>query len=82
MRVARLLTLTVLASVSFAGGAAQAGEALYLTPPLFREQVRETQQVRSVSDLTTTPQPTASAGPAAPPRSAQAAGEVETTGSF
>ena len=42
-------------------GGALAGEALYLTPPLFREQAQETQQVRSVSDLTTTPQPAASA---------------------
>ena len=57
MRATRLFALTVLASATVATGAAQAGEALYLTPPLFREQARETQQVRTLSDLTTTPQP-------------------------
>ena len=82
MRVTRLFALTVLASATFATGAAMAGEALYLTPPLFREQARETQQVRSVSELTTTPQPVAPAKSVAAPKTANVAGEVETTGSF
>lgn len=82
MRATRFLALAVLASATFTTGAAMAGEALYLTPPLFREQARETQQVRNVSDLTTTPQPVAAAKPVTAPRTAQVGGEVETTGSF
>ncbi|MGU3358984.1 hypothetical protein ACLBWX_01485 [Methylobacterium sp. M6A4_1b] len=82
MRATRLLALTVLASTTFATGAAMAGEALYLTPPLFREQARETQQVQSVRDLTTTPQPVSPAMPATAAKTANAGGEVETTGSF
>ncbi|KQT82036.1 hypothetical protein ASG51_19990 [Methylobacterium sp. Leaf465] len=82
MRATRLFALTVLASATVATGAAQAGEALYLTPPLFREQARETQQVRTLSDLTTTPQPVAPAKAATAPQSTLAGSEVETTGSF
>ena len=55
MRAQTALTLAALVSVAFVSNAAVAGEAAYLTPPLFREQARETQKVRSVSDLTTTP---------------------------
>ena len=82
MRVTRLFALTVLASATLATGAAMAGEALYLTPPLFREQARETQQARSLGDLTTTPQPVAPAKSGTASQSAQAGSEVETTGSF
>ena len=38
-------------------GSARADEAIALTPPLYREQARSIGQVRSVSDMTTTPQP-------------------------
>ena len=82
MHATRLLALTVLASATFATGTAMAGETLYLTPPLFREQARETQQVRSANDLTTTPQPVASAKPITASQTSQAGGEVETTGSL
>ena len=79
MRATRFLALAVLASATFTTGAAMAGEALYLTPPLFREQARETQQVRSVSDLTTTPQPIAEARPAMPSRTVQVVAEAGDT---
>jgi hypothetical protein len=82
MRATRFLALAVLTCATVTTGAAMAGEALYLTPPLFREQARETQQARNVNDLTTTPQPVASAKPATAPQTAQVGGEVETTGSF
>ena len=75
MRATRLFALTVLVSATFATGAAMAGEALYLTPPLFREQARETQQLRSVSDLNTTPQPVAAAEPVVQSRSVQVVAE-------
>jgi len=51
--------LAVLASATFAADAAVAGDVIHLTPPLYREQARATQQVRHVNDLTTTPQPVA-----------------------
>lgn len=76
MRATRFLALTILASSTFATGAAMAGEALHLTPPLFREQARETQAVRSVSDLTTTPQPVAAAKPTAPGRTVRVVAEA------
>ena len=70
MRTTHALVLAVLASATFAADAAVAGEAIHLTPPLFREQARETQQSRRVNDLTTAPQPVAVARP------------VEVTGSI
>ena len=76
MRATRFIALTVLASATFTTGAAMAGEALYLTPPLFREQARETQKIRSVSDLTTTPQPIAAAKPVVPSRTVQVVAEA------
>jgi hypothetical protein len=82
MRATQVLALAVLASATFGTGAAMAGEALHLTPPLFREQARETQQVRSVSDLSTTPQPVASAKTVVAARSAPVVGDVEATGSL
>jgi hypothetical protein len=63
MRTTHALVLAVLASATFAADAAVAGEAIHLTPPLFREQARATQQMRHVSELTTTPQPLAAAKP-------------------
>ena len=41
MRTAQALTLAILASATFVSGAAMAGEAVHLTPPLFREHARE-----------------------------------------
>jgi hypothetical protein len=82
MRATQVLAFAVLASASFSAGAAMANEALHLTPPLFREQARETQRVRSVSDLSTTPQPVAAAKTVVAPRPVPAVGEVEATGSF
>lgn len=63
MRTTRLLALTLLASSTCGAGVAVAGEALYLTPPLYREQARETQQIRRFSEMTTTPQPVAKSAP-------------------
>ena len=82
MRRTSALVLAVLASGSFASSAAMAGEAIYLTPPLFREQARETQQVRSTSDLTTTPQPIAAAKPDVALPTIQVEQDVKTTGSL
>lgn len=80
MRTIQVFALTVLASAAITTGAAMAGEALHLTPPLFREQARETQQVRRVNDLTTTPQPVAAAMPVASSRTVQVVAEAgETT---
>ena len=78
MRTTRLLALTLLASSLCGAGVAVADEALYLTPPLYREQAREIQQVRRASELTTTPQPVSSSRPAAP-RSVQRVADAETT---
>lgn len=63
MRPTRLLALTLLTSATCGAGVAVADEALYLTPPLYREQARETQQVRRYSEMTTTPQPVAKGAP-------------------
>ena len=82
MRPTHAFVLALLASATFASGAAMAGDAVYLTPPLFREQVRGTQHVRSQSDLTTTPQPVAAAKPVAAPRTVPVHGDIETTGAF
>jgi hypothetical protein len=76
MRTAQALTLAILASATFVSGAAMAGEAVHLTPPLFREHARETQKVRSVSDLTTTPQPTVAAKSVIMPRTLQVIAEA------
>ena len=55
-------TTLILASAAFASAVvitapALADDRLNLTPPLYREQAHATRQVRSVGDLTTTPQP-------------------------
>ena len=76
MRATQVLVLAALASAAFSTGAAVAGEALHLTPPLFREQARGTQQMRSVSDLNTTPQPVAAAEPVVQSRSVQVVAEA------
>lgn len=60
MRTMRLLTLTVLATVTVAGSAI-ADETVNVTPPLFREQARATASVRPASELTTTPHVTVAA---------------------
>lgn len=77
MRTTHGLIVAVLASATFASTVAIAGEAIYLTPPLFREQARATQQVRSVSDLTTTPQPVAATKPAVVSRAMQVVADAE-----
>ena len=82
MRLTHAFALTVLASVTIESGTATASDTVYLTPPLFREQARETQHVRSQSDLTTTPQPVAAAKPIVAPRTVQEDGDVQATGSF
>lgn len=50
----RELFLTVLAFAT-ATGTVMADEAIFLTPPLYREQARTTAAVRPASELTTTP---------------------------
>jgi hypothetical protein len=57
-------TILILASAAFASaavftGPAAAEDLLHVTPPLFRDQARAAQQVRSTGDLTTTPHPVA-----------------------
>lgn len=79
MRPTHAAILTVLVSTTFTSGAALAGEAVHLTPPLFREQARATQQVRSVSDLTTTPQPIAAAKPTGVSRNVQVVADAEAS---
>ena len=63
MRTISVLASAALISATVLAGPALADDHLHLTPPLYREQARVTQQVRSPSDLTTTPQlvPAASA---------------------
>ncbi|MGH1573062.1 hypothetical protein ACRAWG_23295 [Methylobacterium sp. P31] len=58
MRTILMLASAALASAALHGPAA-AEDRLHLTPPLYREQARATQQVRTIRDLTTTPQPVA-----------------------
>lgn len=77
MRIAQALTFAILASATFVSGAAVAADAVHLTPPLFREHARETQKVRSVSDLTTTPQPTVAAKLVIMPRTVQVVADAE-----
>jgi hypothetical protein len=62
MRTILILASAALASAAAAGPAA-ADDRLYLTPPLYREQARASQQVRAIHDLTTTPQPVAAPAP-------------------
>lgn len=80
MRTTRLLALTLLASSLCGAGVAVADEALYLTPPLYREQARETRQVRRFSEMTTTPQPVAKGAPATG-RTVRIVADVEMTAS-
>lgn len=82
MRSNQAFVLSLFASVTFMSGAALAGDTVYLTPPLFRDQARETQHARSISDLTTTPQPIAAANPVVAPLAVHVDGDVKTTGSF
>ncbi|KQP10173.1 hypothetical protein ASF28_03185 [Methylobacterium sp. Leaf99] len=71
--------LVLAAILSATSGVAVAGEATYLTPPLFREQARDTQKVRSVSDLTTTPTLTTAAKPTVPVRAVQVVADAEAS---
>ena len=57
MRTILILASAALASATAFAGPARADARLHLTPPLYREQARLVGQVRSVSDMTTTPQP-------------------------
>lgn len=82
MRAIHVLTLAALSLVPFASNAVVAGEATYLTPPLFREQARDMQKVRNLTDLSTTPQPVAAVKPAVDALTAQVDGDVVTTGAF
>lgn len=82
MRPNQAFALIILISMSIMSTSALAGDPVHLTPPLYREQARETQKTRSLSDLTTTPQPVAIAGTLIEPRSAQVNDDVVATGSF
>lgn len=79
MRAIYVLALAGLSAIPFVSGAAVAGEAAYLTPPLFREQVRDIQKVRNVRELTTTPHPVAAAKPTAAPRTVQIVADAEVS---
>jgi hypothetical protein len=84
MRAMTALTLATLVSAAFVSaafvsGAAVAGEATYLTPPLFREQARDTQKVRRVSDLTTTPNLVVVAKPLNAARTIRIVADAEAT---
>jgi len=76
MRFTHALALIAFASASVSAGAAMADESLNLTPPLYREQARTSQQTRSVSDMTTTPQPVAATKPIAPRRVVEVVAEA------
>jgi len=82
MRAIHKLALATLSFVPFASNAVVAGEVTYLTPPLFREQARDTQNVRSFTDLRTTPQPVSSANSVSETLTAQVDKDVVATGSF
>ena len=58
MRTILILASAALTSAAVLTGPA-AAEGLHLTPPLYREQARATQQAHPAGDLTTTPQPVA-----------------------
>ncbi len=77
MRAITALTLATLVSAASVSGAAVAGEATYLTPPLFREQARDTQKVRPVTDLTTTPNLVVLAKPASATRTVRIVADAE-----
>ncbi len=77
MRSTHAFVLALLVSATFASNVAVAGDAIYLTPPLFREQARETQKVHSQSDLTTTPQPVAAAKPVVTSHTMQVVADAE-----
>lgn len=79
MRATSALVLASIMSVAFVSGAAVAGDAMHLTPPLFREQARDTQKVRSISDLTTTPTLVAAAKPAIAARTVRIVADAETS---
>lgn len=51
---ARIIVLATLAVSAFAGGAS-AEDRTFLTPPLYRDQARDTAKVRRASELTTIP---------------------------
>ena len=57
MRTILILASAALTTATILAGPAAADDSLNLTPPLYREQARAATQARSVSDLTTTPQP-------------------------
>lgn len=63
MRTISFLASAALIATACLTGPALADDHLHLTPPLYREQARATQQVRPPSDLATTPRlvPAASA---------------------
>lgn len=79
MRAMTALTLATLVSAAFVSSAVVAGEATYLTPPLFREQARDTQKVRRVSDLTTTPNLVVVAKPTGASRTIRIVADAEAT---
>lgn len=56
-------TLLLAFALAFNAGTASADDRLHITPPLYRDQARATQQARHSSDLITTPQPVAAATP-------------------
>ncbi|GJD93174.1 hypothetical protein OCOJLMKI_0364 [Methylobacterium iners] len=77
MRRTCALILAVFVIGSFAPSPVRADEAIHLTPPLYRELARATQQTRSARDLTTTPQPIVSTTPIFGPRTVQVVAGAE-----
>ncbi|MFB0490739.1 hypothetical protein ABIE45_003325 [Methylobacterium sp. OAE515] len=59
MRTILILASAALTSAAVLTVPAKAEELLHLTPPLYREQARATQQAHPAGDLKTTPQPVA-----------------------
>jgi hypothetical protein len=62
MRTILILASAALTSAAFTAPAAAEGP-LHLTPPLYREQARATQQVRPAHELMTVPRPVAAPAP-------------------
>lgn len=59
MRTILILASAALTAAAVLTGPAAAEGPLHLTPPLYREQARASQQVHPIGDLTTTPHPVA-----------------------
>lgn len=61
MRSTHIALLSAVAVVSLYAGTVSADDRLHITPPLYRDLARATQQIHRAAELTTTPHPVAPA---------------------